>query len=389
MMRTQLRWLAGILAGTVLGACAPGQPAPVQRPPSGFLAVMDSAAPALLAEHAVPGIAVGVVEDGRVAFTRAYGVEDRASNRPLTTGTLFNFASLSKPVTAWGALHLADRGALPLDVPVNRLLRGWQLPASEFGTDGVTVRRLLSHTAGTSLPSVHFFPADTTLPTRLQVMRGEAGGRVPVVVRFAPGTRWAYSGGGYLILEMLIEEASGRPFADYMADAVFRPLGMTHTTFAPAAVAGEGIATPHDEEGKPVAPYRMVGAAPGGLYSSVDDFVHLVAAYARSGAGILADSTFEAMLTPVAEVDFRDVFDGVEVAGARYGMGHGVHRTAAGERIVYHSGGNPGYLAYFLAMPEHGRGMVLVMNGSSGVPAFIRLIQLWSEHYGVDLQPIF
>ncbi|HYR10779.1 MAG TPA: serine hydrolase, partial [Longimicrobium sp.] len=80
---------------------------------------------------------------------------------------------------------------------------------------------------------------------------------------------------------------------------------------------------------------------------------------------------------------------GVDLAGARYGLGHGVHRIPTGERIVYHSGGNPGYLAYFLVMPERGIGMVLAANGSGGVPVLTRLLQLWSEHYGVQIQKLY
>jgi CubicO group peptidase (beta-lactamase class C family) len=384
MTRTHPTRLAGILAtAALLYGCAPAARAPGVR--ADFGARLDSIVPALLREHAIPGFAVGVVENGRVTFTRGYGVADRAAGRPMTAQTLLNFASVSKPVTAWGVLRLADDGSLPLDAPVGPLLRRWRLPPSELGTDGVTVRRLLSHTAGTSVPSAPFFPADTALPGLEQVLRGEAGDRGAVAVQYAPGARWAYSGGGYAILELLVEEASGQSFDAYMRGTVLQPLGLRRTTFAPAAVSGDGVATPYDEAGNPIAPYRLVGTAAGGLYSSVDEFARFLTAYTGSRRRILRPATFDAMLTALATVEL----EGVETGGARYGLGHGVHLTRAGERLVYHSGGNPGYRAYFLVMPERGHGMVLASNGDGSAPALIRLLQLWSEHYGVDLPTLF
>lgn len=377
---------AGVLVlSALLSGCAAGRPAPDARPPSGFAARVDSVLPALLRESGVPGVAVGVMEGGQVAFTRGYGLADRASGRPMTARTLLNFASVSKPVTAWGVLHLVQGGSLSLDAPVGPSLRRWRLPASEFDNDGVTVRRLLSHTAGISVPSVPWFPADTALPTLEQVLRGEAGGRGPVRVEHQPGARWVYSGGGYDILLLMVEEASGQSFAEYMRRTVFAPLGMHRTTFAPAAVSGGEVATGYDEEGNPVAPYRFVGAAAGGVYSSVEDFTRFLTAYAGSRHGILDQRTFDTMLTPVAGVQL----EGADVAGARYGLGHGVHRTRSGERIVYHSGGNPGYLAYFLVMPERGIGLVLATNGSAGVAVIARVVRLWGEHYGLDLPPLY
>jgi CubicO group peptidase (beta-lactamase class C family) len=380
--------LGGILAlGALLSGCAAAHPSSRTPPASSFAARVDSLVPLLLAESGVPGIAVGVMEGGQVVATRGYGLADRASGRPMTERTLLNFASVSKPVTAWGVLHLVDGGSISLDAPVGPVLRRWQLPPSEFGNDGVTVRRLLSHTAGISVPTTTWFPADTTLPTLEQVLRGEAGGRGPVRVALQSGARWMYSGGGYDILLLMAEEASGQPFAEYMRATVFEPLGMHRTTFAPAAVSGAEVATGYDEEGNPVAPYRFVGTAAGGLYSSVEDFTRFLTAYAGSRHGVLSARTLETMLTPVADVNLQGVADGLDVAGERYGLGHGVHRT--GETIVYHSGGNPGYLAYFLVMPERGIGMVVATNGGAGVPAITRLLQLWSEHYDVDIQPIY
>jgi CubicO group peptidase (beta-lactamase class C family) len=367
-------------------AAACTAPARGPAPGDGLAARLESVVPPLLRENRVPGVAIGVIEGGRVAFTRGYGVADRATQRPMTARTLLNFASVSKPVTAWGVLRLVDRGALSLHAPVGPSLRRWRLPPSEFDTEGVTVVRLLSHTAGVSVPSAPWFPADTALPTLEQVLRGEAGDRGPVDVRHRPGERWRYSGGGYAILQLLVEEASGAPFDEYMRTTVFEPLGMRRTSFAPATVSGDGVATPYDDQGNPIAPYRMGAQAAGGLYSSVDEFARFLTLYARHGGGIIPPALFDTMLAAVAPVEV----EGMDLRGARYGLGHGVHRTAAGERMVYHSGGNPGYVAYFLVMPERGDGIVIAANTEDGaIPLIGRLLQLWAEHHRTDLPPLY
>src|SRR5687767_3271536 len=136
--------LARVLALlALLSGCVTWDPAP---PPGRhfartFAERVDSLVPLLLAGSGVPGVAIGVMEGGQVVATRGYGLADRASGRPMTERTLLNFASVSKPVAAWGVLHRADARALPLDAPVDGLLRRWHLPPSELGNDGVTLRR--------------------------------------------------------------------------------------------------------------------------------------------------------------------------------------------------------------------------------------------------------
>jgi CubicO group peptidase (beta-lactamase class C family) len=385
-----IRLAFAVALSALLSGCNPDTPPPSGGAPARtFAAVVDSVAPVLLAATAAPGMAVGILEGGQVAATRGYGFADRASGRPMTAQTLLNFASLSKSVTAWGVLHLVDAGSISLDAPVGPALRRWQLPLSGFDNDGVTVRGLLSHTAGISVPWTAVFPADTPLPTLEQVLRGETGWHAPVQVVIPPGTRWRYSGGGYDILQLMVEEATGRPFAEYMRSTVFEPLAMRHTTFAPAAVSGGEVATGYDKAGYPVAPFRVVGTAAAGMYSNVDDFTRFLTVYTGQTHGIVAPRTFETMLTPMAAVDWEGIVNGVDVTGAQYALGHGVHRTRLGERIVYHSGGVPGYTAYFLVMPERGIGMVVAVNGDRGRAVLQYMLWLWGEYYGVDTQPFY
>ena len=166
-----------------------------------------------------------------------------------TDRTLYQVASVSKAVTAWGVMKLVEEGRLGLDEPVVRHLTRWRSPGSEAHRDNVTVRHLLSHTAGLDdgLGYRGFLPGETiqTLEESLTLTRDSTVG-APQAVRVArePGTRMAYSGGGYAILQLLVEEVTKRPFADYMNETVLQPLGMTTASFDLDAIASGNRAPP-------------------------------------------------------------------------------------------------------------------------------------------------
>ncbi len=196
-----------------------------------FAIKLDEIIPTRLRENNVPGFALGVIENGQVAFTRGYGYANMQTRRPMTDSTILNVASISKPVTAWGVMQLIETHKLDLDAPVVPLLSRWTPPESPFDNNDVTIRRLLSHTAGTGLQAAPFFPADSTRPSLEKVLAGQAGSHGPLRIEQEPGSKWSYSGGGYTMLQLLVEEVSGMPFDEYMRKTVFAPLGMTSTSF--------------------------------------------------------------------------------------------------------------------------------------------------------------
>jgi CubicO group peptidase (beta-lactamase class C family) len=355
---------------------------------SPFADKLDSAIPKLLQAHDVPGLAVGVIERGRISFTRGYGIADQEVRRPMSEDTVLNFASISKPVTAWGMMRLVETRKLSLDSPVGPLLYRWALPKSGFDNDGVTIRRLLSHTAGISVPSVPWFPADSAIPRLEQMLSGLAGDKGPVRVEKQPGAAWSYSGGGYAIIQLLIEELSKQPFDEYMRAQVFKPLGMNSTSYIPRADLAARTGVLYGADGRPVPRYRLVGEAAGGLNSTVRDFVRFLAAYVATddqapGRKIISPASLKLMTSPVAKVELPGV------NGAMYGLGHGVHRAATGDLVVYHSGGNPGVRAYFLVSLTQGNGMIVITNSDKGAPVLQEVIRLWGEHYKADLQPLY
>src|SRR5215469_9349106 len=197
-----------------------GQPLPFMRLPE------------RMKYYNVPEVSIAFFDHGKVAWARGYGIADRATNSPVNPDTLFQAASISKSVTAFAALRLVQQGKLNLDEDVNLRLVSWKVPDNEFTkTEKVTLRRLLSHTAGTTVPSLGGYKTGEYMPTTLQVLNGERTSNEPVRVDHVPGKEFRYSGGGYVIVQQLMMDVTGKSFSALMHDLVLEPLGMTNSTF--------------------------------------------------------------------------------------------------------------------------------------------------------------
>lgn len=233
----------------------------------------------LRVEQATRGsVALAIVEGGEIS-----DVHFRGADREIGARTLFPVASLGKWVAAYGVMLLAQEGRVDLDAPVSTYLERWQLPDPAPGLDNadVTIRRLLSHTAGLT-DGLGF--ADHTdedpppdLVTSLEQPQASDGEPVQLRVNFAPGTDWDYSGGGYLILELLVEDVTGLPFADYMQRAVFDPIGMERSSYAPLSTRTDHSGS-WTRDGSPAPVYRYAARGATGLSSTVTDLARFVRA---------------------------------------------------------------------------------------------------------------
>lgn len=287
---------------------------------------------------AVPAVSVAVAVDHDVVI-EAWGVQ---------ASTLFQAASISKPVAAMAALRLAADGGLELDADVNQFLTSWQLPGGT-GDEPVTVRHLLSHCGGLS---VHGFPGyqqQEALPSLTDMLDGLPPSNTPAVRRDGPpGREWRYSGGGYLVLQQLLEDVTGREFTDLAAELVLRPAGMTAASFAQPDPAG--AAAPH-VEGRPEAWRVYPEHAAAGLWCTPADLVHLAQATQVALAGgpgaILPTGLAMQMVTP-----------------GLGGWGLGWYISGDGDgRTFRHDGGNYGYVCA-MAGAIHGRNAAAVMTSS-------------------------
>jgi len=166
----------------------------------------------------VPGVSIAVIHDKRIDWSKGYGVA-RLGGPPVSASTtLFSAASMSKPVTAMAVLRLVQEGKIDLDVDVNTYLKSWKIPANEYTKNHpVTVRELLSHTSGIGTHGGMIYDPDKGVPSMLEILDGKPPATTPPVrVESEPGQKYAYANGGYMILELLITELTGKPFAEAM-----------------------------------------------------------------------------------------------------------------------------------------------------------------------------
>jgi CubicO group peptidase (beta-lactamase class C family) len=316
----------------------------------------------------VPGVSIAVIRKGKIAWTRGYGVA-YAGGPSITAASLFQAASISKPVTAMAALRLAERGELDLDAGINTVLTSWQLPP---GTASVTVRQLLSHTAGIGVSGFPGYAADKAVPTLVQVLDGAPPANTkPVRIESAPGGEWRYSGGGYSIVQQALIDRTRQPFDVLLRDAVLAPIGMTNSRFAqplPASLLPR-VALPHDREGKPVAggPYTYPELSAAGLWTTPSDLARFMLDLQRSasgGKGVLSARMTRTMLTPV-----------------KNGYGLGVNVQGQGASLSFaHGGSNTGYQNTLFAYAQ-GDGAVVMTNGANGAEVANSVLRALAHEY--------
>jgi CubicO group peptidase (beta-lactamase class C family) len=311
-----------------------------------------------MATSTAPGLAFALVHHGWVVWAAGYGVADQVTRQPVTAATRFQAASLSKPVTAWGVLRLVEQSRIGLDDPVVGHLRRWHPPPSPFDTDAITIRRLLSHTAGLSVHGYDGQQPDRPLAAIEISLSGEAGGSFPVELLEAPGGRWLYSGGGYSVLQLLVEELTGRPFADYMQAEVLQPLGMTASSFGWQRTAA--TAFPHNAAGGRIPDFAFAEQAAAGLVTTAPDLARFLAAALSGpdgeppGRGVLSPARVRLALTAAP------------ATGGRWGLGYGLGQLAGGDRLACHEGANHGWRTGLALLPDRRAGIVVLANGDAG-----------------------
>ena len=202
-----------------------------------------------------PAVSIAVINDGRIEWARAYGSLQAGGGAPADTASLFQAASVSKPVAVLGALLLAERGGVSLDADVNTYLRSWRVPENAHtAREKVTLRRIMSHNAGLTVHGFPGYAAGAPIPTTVQVLDGQAPANTgPVRVDTLPGSILRYSGGGMTVMQLMLEDVTGRPFPAFLRETVLLPLGMTHSSYdydVPTE-AQPRIARAHDRQGGP------------------------------------------------------------------------------------------------------------------------------------------
>lgn len=336
---------------------------------------IDENIPRLLKRYKVPGAAVALVENQEVVWAKGYGLSDIGNRRRTSTDTVFQAASISKSLTAWGVVKLAEQSLIELDAPVDLYLKRWHLPPSPYN-DRVTVRRVLSHTAGLSLQGYPGNDPNKPLPTLVQSLSGRNSAGTVVRVVEEPGKGWRYSGGGYTVLELLVEDVTGLTFDKYMEEAVLRPLGMNNSSFIWESRLRAATAQPYSVAPKRLPNYLNPEKAAAGLQTTAPDLARFVAAVTSpSAASVLRPESLRQILAPAP---------GTSGALGEYGFGVSTERLPSGERVVQHTGGNPGFAAIWIALPDKGTGLVVLTNSNTGSLLSVETACEWSRLTAAD-----
>ncbi|HEU0297141.1 MAG TPA: serine hydrolase domain-containing protein, partial [Anaerolineales bacterium] len=337
---------------------------------------------------------IAVIDGGELAWAGGYGILDVGDNRPVTTATLFQACSISKPVSAMAALALVEQGKLDLDEDVNQKLVSWQVPENEFTRDKkVTLRRLLTHTAGLTVSGFRGYASDEQVPTLHQILDGTPpANSVPIRVDAVPGTQWRYSGGGFMVLQQLLIDVTGKPFPEIMQDLVLQKLVLEQSTYQQPLPADlrAGAACAHDETGARVHGdwFTYPEMAAGGLWTTPSDLARLAIEIQKSNAGA-SNRVLSVEMTDQMLADQMEDFP-AEMVSQRYSReirnqglgfrleGQPVRRSA---RFSHH-GGNMGYRCFIVAYSDLGQGAVVMTNSDNGAEFIQEIVRSIAQEYG-------
>jgi CubicO group peptidase (beta-lactamase class C family) len=334
-----------------------------------------------MAQHHVPGVAIAVLRDGTLVHSAGYGTRQAGTHDAVNADTLFSVGSVSKVVTAATTLRLAADGKLALDQDINSYLRSWKVPASAtVPAPQLTLRMLMSHTSGLGVHGFADYLPGEPLPTLVQTLDGIAPAKnKPIRLNHTPGERGDYSGGGVMVEQQVLEDATGQPLDVIARTQVFVPLGMQRSRYSDPQPGTDNIAKAHDGDGALTALPRGWQSFPeqgaSGLWTSANDLAAFVAALTASYRGqgsFLPRAIATDMMT--------------EVSPSWHGLGPRLDGTGQ-TRIFHHGGSNDSYRAWIEGYLETGDGFVILTNGENGAELAAEIRNALSDAIGRGVNP--
>lgn len=334
-----------------------------------------------MTQHHVPGVAIAVLRDGKLVHSAGYGTREVGTQAAVNADTLFSVGSVSKVVTAATSLRLVADGTLALDRDIATYLRSWKVPATpSVPASQLTLRMLMSHTAGLGVHGFADYLPGEPLPTLLQTLDGIAPAKnKPVRLIHTPGERGDYSGGGVMVEQLVLEDVTGQPLDTLARRQVFEPLHMQRSRFTDPTTNTDNIAKAHDGDGKPTALPRGWQSFPeqgaSGLWTSANDLAAFVAALTASYRG-----QGDLLPRPIA----TDMM--TEVSPSWHGLGPRLDGTGQ-TRIFHHGGSNDSYRAWIEGYLETGDGFVILTNGENGAALATEIRNALSDAIGRGVNP--
>jgi CubicO group peptidase (beta-lactamase class C family) len=329
-------------------------------------------------EACIPGIEIAIINDFEIVLTKGYGTQDIELEPPVNKNTIFQAASISKPLTALAVMKLVQDGKFDLDEDINTYLKTWKLPESKLTeVNKVTLRNLLSHTAGVT---VHGFPGyspEAEIPTLVQILNGETPANTgKIYVDLEPNTQFRYSGGGYTIVQQALIDQLQKPFEEIMHELVLEPLGMTNSFYSKSPLNEQQAANAtagHKSDGSQVPHKRHLypEMAAAGLWTTAEDLAKFAIEVQKCLKGesnkILTREFMEMMITPVLSGEYN--------LGLR-------NEKIGREMLLGHSGGNEGYSCNMTFHKENGFGVIFMSNSDNGYKIKMPIFRSAAATYG-------
>lgn len=322
--------------------------------------------PELLKKYRIPGASIALIHAGKIEWTRGFGMADKKGNVKVDETTVFQSASISKSLTTWGILKLYEKGKIDLDEPADNYLKRWHFPHSEYDTKKITIRDLLNHTSGIASVTYPGYPEGEVLPSLEQSLSGKTG----VSIEAEAGKKFTYSGAGYTVLQLLIEDVTGQDFSEYMKNEILEPLGMRNSTFEYTPELKSKIAKPYGFFGEEFPNYFYTEKAAAGLYTTASDLAEFVAAGVRDtnkqfrSNGLIKPELIELSYQPNK---------------GNYGFGNNIFTLTNGSKTVSHGGDNRGWNSGYMSIPDEGEGIVILTNSENGCNLIWDVLDIWTQ----------
>lgn len=323
----------------------------------------------------IPGAVIALIEDGEIYYLKAYGFKNRKTKETMSVDTIFQVASISKTAFAITVMKLVQDGLIDLDNPIDSYLTQWHLPDTKYNKSGVTARRLLTHSAGISTSGYLGYRPGRQLPSIAQSL---SRGLYSVKLKRNPGEKWMYSGGGYTILQLAMEEVTEQGLYEYAETNVFRKMGMKNTTYAYEPSMNNELAKPYNSFGIQIPNYLYTETAAAGLYTTAHDLaqmlIEMMNCYNNKENNLVINrKLLGQMLTPEIEINKKELM----------GMGLFIFDAGNGVKTYGHSGGNRGWKAQFEFCPDKSSGIIILTNADLARRRIITpLVSAWREYIG-------
>ena len=334
-----------------------------------------------MAHYHTPGVSIAVINDFEIEWAQGFGVCDARFNNKVTTETLFQAGSISKPIFALGVMRLAQEGQVCLDEDIHHYLTSWRVPTNQGWQPKITLRQLLSHTAGLTVHGFPGYQTSETLPTVNQILNGEPpANSAKVEVNILPGTQFRYSGGGTTVAQQLLVDLLQMPFPKIMHGLILGPLEMTRSTYEQPPQKRWKKATAHPWKGIPLKGkfhvYPEMAAA--GLWTTATDLAKvgvelLKVLHKKKQPSLLSKETIESMLNPqldhqkMAEDDFVGLGFFCSGKEDEFNFGHG--------------GWDEGFVAKMRFHKNLGKGAVVMINSNEGYLLLDEIMRAIAQEY--------